>query len=215
MKFSLDTKKDLTIFKLLEKRLDTTNHIEFKTEILALVETGMHPYLVIDLAQVDAIDSSGIGALLVAHRQTISHDGFAALIGIRQRVHDLLHMTNLDKQLYIFNSIQEVLNNIETVDEDDNPIPKTRGRKKSTVVVEDEEDTLEGLPELPDDALAGDDLDALPVADDVEVPEFPDDDEDSPKRGKKKGKKPAKAAKGAKAEKEKAPKKAASKAKKK
>lgn len=201
MKFTVETKKDLTIFKLQESRLDATVAPELKSEFIVLIEAEGKKYLIIDLSHVDVIDSSGIGAMLVAHRQTADHDGFAAFVGVRNRVRDLLRMTGLDKQLYIFSSIQEAMSSIETVDSDDEDeenIPVSR----RSVDPDDEDDLgddlLNDIPEISDDMSFGD-LESS----DVEEPDYSsrddynsgdgdgdDDDEPAPTR---KGKGKAKA----------------------
>jgi anti-anti-sigma factor len=184
MKFAIESKKDITIFRLQEKRLDAALAPELKSQFVLMIEAEKKQYLIIDLAQVESIDSSGIGALLVAHRQTAIHDGFAAFIGVKGNVKDLLKMTQLDKQLYIFSSVQDVMRNLEAVeveevdeDEDDEE--------------EEADELLAGIEEIGDGDIVGDDL----PSDDAEMPEFPDDgggdaDEDGPKKKGKKGKSP-------------------------
>jgi anti-sigma B factor antagonist len=209
MNFIIESKKDITIFRLQEKRLDASLAPELKSQILMLVAEGKK-YLIIDLAQVDAIDSSGIGALLIAHRHTAEHEGFAAFIGIHGNVKDLLQMMQLHKQLYIFSSVQEVLRNLEEVDDAED----VKANK-----VDDDEEEIDALAELDDidipdagDLVLGDGDLEVPEFPDESVAEFSDDDEKPKKRGK--ATKPSKTskAKSTKASKKSAPK---SKAKKK
>jgi anti-sigma B factor antagonist len=171
MNFIIENKKDLTIFRIQEKRLDASLAPELKSQILMLVAEGKK-YLIIDLAQVDTIDSSGIGALLIAHRHTAEHEGFAAFIGVHGNVKDLLQMMQLHKQLYIFSSVQEVLRNLEEVEE-------TEEVKTKTVEEEEEEEDIDPLPELDeldlsaesDLALSEEQLDEASL----DVSEFPDE----------------------------------------
>jgi anti-anti-sigma factor len=187
MKFTVETKKDLTIFKLQESRLDAVIAPELKSEFVVLIEAEGKKYLIIDLSHVEVIDSSGIGTMLMAHRQTADHDGFAAFVGVRSRVRDLLRMTGLDKQLFIFSSIQEAISSIETVDsneeekEDDRPT-------KHTVDIDDEEisdDLLSEIPEISDDLP----LDEI-ATDDIDEPDFSGDEAAEPRKGKGKAKAP-------------------------
>ncbi|MFQ3597489.1 MAG: STAS domain-containing protein [Chloroherpetonaceae bacterium] len=182
MNFVIESKKDITIFRLQEKRLDASLAPELKSQVLMLVAEGKK-YLIIDLAQVEAIDSSGIGALLIAHRHTAEMEGFAAFIGVHGNVKDLLQMMQLHKQLYIFSSVQEVLRNLEEVDDTED----TKSKKDS-----DDDDEIDALAELDDVDLSGEgDLEL--GEGDLDVPEFPDEgvtefsDDDKPKkRGKSK-----------------------------
>ncbi len=211
MNFVIESKKDITIFRLQEKRLDASLAPELKSQILMLVAEGKK-YLIFDLAQVDAIDSSGIGALLIAHRHTAEHEGFAAFIGIHGNVKDLLQMMQLHKQLYIFSSVQEVLRNLEEVDD----VEDVKAKK-----VDDDEEEIDALAELDDvDIPDASDLELGEV--DLDVPEFPDEsvaefseEEESPKKPSRthKAKKSAKAAKASKAKSAKAHKKSAPKSK--
>lgn len=179
MNFVIESKKDITIFRLQEKRLDASLAPELKSQVLMLVAEGKK-YLIIDLAQVDAIDSSGIGALLIAHRHTAEMEGFAAFIGVHGNVKDLLQMMQLHKQLYIFSSVQEVLRNLEEVDE----VEDVKAKK-----IDDDEEEIDALAELDDVDLAGEgelelgegELDA-PEFPDESVAEFPDDEAKPKKR---------------------------------
>lgn len=194
MNFVIESKKDITIFRLQEKRLDALLAPELKSQVLMLVAEG-RKYLIFDLAQVDAIDSSGIGALLIAHRHTAEMEGFAAFIGVHGNVKDLLQMMQLHKQLYIFSSVQEVLRNLEEVDDTEDASAK-KG--------EDDDDEIDALAELDDVDLSGEgDLELSEG--DLDAPEFPDEggaefsDDDKPKkRGKSKSAPKAKSAKPAK-----------------
>ena len=174
MNFIIENKKDLTIFRIQEKRLDASLAPELKSQILMLVAEGKK-YLIIDLAQVDTIDSSGIGALLIAHRHTAEHEGFAAFIGVHGNVKDLLQMMQLHKQLYIFSSVQEVLHNLEEVEETEEVKTKTVEEEEE----EEEEEDIDPLPELDevdlsaesDLALSEEQLDEASL----DVSEFPDE----------------------------------------
>lgn len=170
MKLTTETKKGLTIIKLHEKRLDASIAPHFKSKLALMIEGEGEKYLVIDLSQVQGIDSSGIGSLLLAHRTTQAHDGFAAFIGVREPVRDLLKMTHLDKQLYIFNSLQDVLNNLETVetdkDEDDEEELEEEQKNAAAVAtkrvnhtdLDEDEELLEDLPDLPEENIPDIDL---------------------------------------------------------
>ncbi|MFN3637519.1 MAG: STAS domain-containing protein [Chloroherpetonaceae bacterium] len=207
MNFVIESKKDITIFRLQEKRLDASLAPELKSQVLMLVAEGKK-YLIIDLAQVDAIDSSGIGALLIAHRHTAEMEGFAAFIGVHGNVKDLLQMMQLHKQLYIFSSVQEVLRNLEEV----NDTEDTKVKKG-----DDDDEEIDALAELDEVVLPGEDGLELDAGD-LDVPEFPDENlaefsDKSNSKPKKRGKskrtskaKSSKSSKSSKAVKKSAPK---------
>ncbi len=189
MKFTVDKKKELTIFKLMESRLDATIAPDLKSEFVILIEAEGKKYIIVDISQVEAIDSSGIGALLMAHRQTADREGFAAFAGVKNRVRDLLKMTGLEKQLFIFSSVQEALNSIETVDSDDTETEKPtkkrssqrKSKKKKASEVDFEEDELIGdIPEIASADLEIDDInEEMSFNDDFET--MPEEDENAAK----------------------------------
>jgi anti-anti-sigma factor len=189
MKLTIEHKKGLTILKLQEKRLDAAIAPHLKSKLVILIEGEGEKYLVIDISQVQAIDSSGIGALLLAHRNTLAHDGFAAIVGVNEQVYDLLKMTQLDKQLYIFDSIRDVLNNLETVETDDEDADEDEPEKTSksskpapAVDLDESENLLDEIPELDEETLDELNLD-LEEIEDLELSA-----EDEPKQKEKKKK---------------------------
>jgi len=65
--------------------------------------------LIIDFSQVHAIDSRGLSGILIAHQMANMQDGFVIFVSVGNQVKGLLRLSNLDRQLYIANSINEVL----------------------------------------------------------------------------------------------------------
>ncbi|NTW53883.1 MAG: STAS domain-containing protein [Chlorobaculum sp.] len=113
MKHSVSTRKELTILKLEEPIFDVRHAKIFRTTIDSMVSNEASKNIIIDFSQVKAIDSSGIGSMLLAHQLANSSDGLAIFVSLCQQIKDLLKLTNLDKQLYIFSSINEVMTLIE------------------------------------------------------------------------------------------------------
>ncbi|NTU58306.1 MAG: STAS domain-containing protein [Chlorobiaceae bacterium] len=113
MKHSVSTRKELTILKLEEVVFDVRHADWFRTTIEQLVSNNLSRNLIIDFSQVKAIDSSGISSMLLAHQLANRSEGLAIFVSLCQQIKDLLKLTNLDKQLYIFSSINEVMTLIE------------------------------------------------------------------------------------------------------
>jgi anti-anti-sigma factor len=113
MKHSLSTRKELTILKLEEVVFDVRHADWFRETIDRLVSTDNSRNLIIDFCQVKAIDSSGISSMLLAHQLANQSEGLAIFVSLCQQIKDLLKLANLDKQLYIFSSINEVMTLIE------------------------------------------------------------------------------------------------------
>jgi anti-anti-sigma factor len=113
MKHSVSTRKELTILKLEEVVFDVRHADWFRETIDRLVSRDNSRNLIIDFSQVKAIDSCGISSMLLAHQLANQSEGLAIFVSLCQQIKDLLKLASLDKQLYIFSSINEVMTLIE------------------------------------------------------------------------------------------------------
>ena len=113
MNYSVSTRKELTIMKIEEEVFDFRHGDSFKLAIDELVSQEQSKNLIIDFSQVKAIDSCGISSMLLAHQLSNQSQGLAIFVSLCKQIKDLLKLTNLDKQLYIFSSINEVMTLIE------------------------------------------------------------------------------------------------------
>jgi anti-sigma B factor antagonist len=82
--------------KLKEKKLDATIAPELKGEFLLICKPKVNT-LVIDLAEVDFCDSSGLSALLIADRKMKEHGGGVRLVHVHKKVSALLKISMLDR----------------------------------------------------------------------------------------------------------------------
>ena len=113
MKHSISTRKELTILKIEEEVFDFRHSDSFRQEIDGMVNKESTKNLIIDFSQVKAIDSCGISSMLLAHQLANQSTGLAIFVSLCKQIKDLLKLTKLDKQLYIFSSINEVMTLIE------------------------------------------------------------------------------------------------------
>lgn len=97
-----------TILSLKEDRLDAHNSAELKDRILKVLEEGSH-YLVIDLAEVRFIDSSGLGALLSGFKNAGLRSSSFVLAGLQPRVQSMFELTRLHRVFEIYVSLQDAL----------------------------------------------------------------------------------------------------------
>lgn len=171
MKHSVSNRKELTILKIEETVFDFRHGTSYKKAVEDLIESGS-TNLIIDFSHVKAIDSCGISSILLTHQLANHAHGLAIFVALCQQIKDLLKLTNLDKQLYIFSSINEVMTLVE-------PAMKTRrcSRAKSKSAAYDHPDEL--CDDL--DLLHEDDIDAVIDDDDDDEPigasSFDDDEE--------------------------------------
>lgn len=192
MKYSVSNRKELTILKIEEEVFDFRHGALFKQSIESLVCKESSKNLIIDFSQVKAIDSCGISSMLLAHQLANQSHGLAIFVSLCQQIKDLLKLTNLDKQLYIFSSINEVMTLIE-------PAMKTkrgvRGKSpaQSYEIIDDLCDDIDliAVPELHDEHLDEHLVESLVEPDEIiDQPELsdslPDKEPGSKKRGRPK-----------------------------
>jgi anti-anti-sigma factor len=70
---------------------------------------GAAPRVVVDLAEVTFMDSSGLNALLRTHRAVQARGGTLALAGAQQTVARLLEMTGLEEVIPVFPGVDEAI----------------------------------------------------------------------------------------------------------
>ncbi len=73
--------------------------------LTALVAAG-HPRVLVDLANVTFIDSSGLTALVVAHRHLEESGGELRLVSVPDSVGKLFSFAGLDKRFQIFPTVE-------------------------------------------------------------------------------------------------------------
>lgn len=63
--------------------------------------------IVVNLADVKYVDSSGVGTIVELNRRALKADSKVVLVGLQQRVRSLFEITQLDKFFTITDSIDE------------------------------------------------------------------------------------------------------------
>ena len=96
MNFETHRNGSSVTLKLKEKKLDSSVSPELKGEFLILCKPKVES-LVVDLADVDFCDSSGLSALLIADRKMKEHGGKVRLINVHKKVSSLLKISMLDR----------------------------------------------------------------------------------------------------------------------
>ncbi len=99
--------KNNLIVMLLEERLDAKAALDFKNMIVKEIDEGANN-LVIDLEQVDFIDSSGLGAL-VSILKILSKEGRLSITGLTQKTEQIFRLTRMDTIFNIYPSVTEAL----------------------------------------------------------------------------------------------------------
>ena len=108
MRIETEQRGGKTILTLKEERVDAHNSGELKERILKLFEAGARD-VVLDLHEVQFIDSSGLGALLSGHRNALQRSAGFALAGLQPRVRSMFELTRLHRVFEIYAGVREAL----------------------------------------------------------------------------------------------------------
>jgi anti-sigma B factor antagonist len=92
---STDLRDNILVVRVDEKRIDASKAPAFKDEMTRCIESGQHQ-IVLDLSQVDFIDSSGLGAL-VSCLKRLGPRGSLAVAGATGAVSRLFSLTRMDR----------------------------------------------------------------------------------------------------------------------
>lgn len=97
-------------YKIIEVsgEVDLYNVSELKKALFSITD-GKFPNVVVDMKNVNYMDSSGIGALVAGQKKMKAHNGKFALINIHDDVLNILKLATLDKFFKIYEGEDELL----------------------------------------------------------------------------------------------------------
>ncbi|MGD0958978.1 MAG: STAS domain-containing protein [Methylomonas sp.] len=106
---NINTKKngDFNVLTIQDERIDAHNSAELKEYILRMIDGGEN-HIIVQLEHVRFIDSSGLGALLSGHKNTVAKSGRFALTNIQQQVLSMFELTRLNRVFEIYANVNEV-----------------------------------------------------------------------------------------------------------
>lgn len=105
-------KNNVTIIRVLAQRLDSLAAPSLKTEFLRLLEENKYDILV-DLAQVEYADSSGLGAILFGIRQADAAGGAVKVVNLQPRVLSLIKIAKLEDVIEAYDNEDEAIASFE------------------------------------------------------------------------------------------------------
>ncbi len=107
MKYSVDKQERYCVMTIQEKNVNSVIAPELKSEFVVLSNEGVQS-LILDLSEVEYIDSSGLSAILTANRLWKSSDGSFVLTGYHHaNVKKLIEISRLDTILSLVPSVAE------------------------------------------------------------------------------------------------------------
>lgn len=97
----IEKKSKLTAVIIPKRKIDVTNSNLFKEKFTKLYEEGFND-IIIDFTNVNTLDSSGIGKLLVFYKRLKERNGTLSIINVKhENIRHLLDMICLDKVINI------------------------------------------------------------------------------------------------------------------
>jgi len=98
---------EILVVRPLEKRIDASVSTGFKGIMIDWINNG-NKQIVLDLSEVEFIDSSGLGAI-VSSLKTIGNEGDLVICRIRETVMNLFRLTRMNRVFQIFSSEDEAV----------------------------------------------------------------------------------------------------------
>jgi anti-anti-sigma factor len=108
MKLRLDRRSDEVAVVRLAGQLDLFAAADVKQRLVAAVDGG-HRRLVLDLAEVSFVDSSGLGTLIGALKAARQAGGDLRIARPAEQARVVLELTTLDRVLHPYATVEEAL----------------------------------------------------------------------------------------------------------
>jgi anti-anti-sigma factor len=114
MRFSTERFEDVTVFTPKTKKIDAENSSALKAELLIVCQPNIKG-LIMDLTSVEYVDSTGLGAILLAHRQLSEHEIPLVLVGLQESVLSILQISQLIDLFDVFDTVDEALEEMSNI----------------------------------------------------------------------------------------------------
>ncbi len=111
MEIEQDEIGQVTVARLLDQRLDARSAPEFKEKLASIIRSG-RTRIVLDLAEVEFVDSSGFGAM-ISILKTLGNHGDLVICGVRDSVLSMFKLTRLDKVFLIVSQPEDAIGALE------------------------------------------------------------------------------------------------------
>lgn len=108
MELTTEQMDNVTIVTLPGEYLDASTVKDFKSDISPIID-GQGKHVVFDMANLQFIDSSGLGAILSCLRKLNSADGDLKLCGMTKPVRALFELVRMHRIMDIYNSREEAV----------------------------------------------------------------------------------------------------------
>lgn len=107
MKLSKDVVGEILVVTVLENRIDAAVALQFKEAIRQATEAAPQR-VILDMKNVEFVDSSGLGAIVGSMKQLDAEHSFE-LTGLAGAVEKVFHLTRMDTIFTIHTSLEEAI----------------------------------------------------------------------------------------------------------
>lgn len=114
MDISEDRKADAVILALSGK-LDATTAKAFENRIVTVIDSGAGQRLVVDLAQLDYVSSSGLRVFLLAAKRLQATNGNITLCGLQDQIRQVFDLSGFSSIISIYGSRDEAIKGLSTL----------------------------------------------------------------------------------------------------
>lgn len=112
MNLSSTTKDNALVVTVDESRIDAAVALKFKEAMRTMTE-DVSGTVVLDLGQVEFVDSSGLGAI-VATMKALGSDRKLVLAGLTPAVEKVFRLTRMDSIFDLFDRLEDALDHLNT-----------------------------------------------------------------------------------------------------
>ena len=106
---------EVTIMRIKDARLDSRISQLYKQEFLKMKDAGITE-VVVDLTEVDFIDSSGLGSLLLGRRVFNRENGDLRIIGAHEKVARMFEIAKLDRVFEFYDNLEAAVQSYKEAD---------------------------------------------------------------------------------------------------
>ncbi len=112
IRYHKEIRNGVVILKLQERDLNQEKAPELKELLFnQLAEGSVH--IILDLAGVEDVDSSGLGAFLFGKRQANARGGDLLLVGANDKIKSLIRIAQLTRVFHLFDSLEDAIRVLE------------------------------------------------------------------------------------------------------
>lgn len=108
MNFSFEINDNVVVFTLKNTKLDLEIAAQLKAKLLILCQPDVNA-LIFDLRNIEYVDSSGLGALLLAYRQMKENGAPIVLVGVQPMVKKMLTISQIDSLFQYEDSVESAI----------------------------------------------------------------------------------------------------------